>query len=212
MLLKRMVLVLAGAWVAAPVLAEDTKLDDIVVWGQVPASQQVGYTSPTSTLKQQDLAAINMATTEDAVKYEPSITIRRRFIGDANGTLGIRGSNMFQTSRSMVFADGVPLHYFLESRWNGAPRWTMVSASEIAAANVVYGPFSAEYGGNAMGGVVTMETKIPQKREFHIDGSLFSQDFSAYKYDGRLNGFKGFASYGDKIGDLSVYLGCRNHP
>ena len=39
---------------------------------------------------------------------------------------------MFQTSRSMVFADGVPLHYLLQSRWNGAPRWTMVSASEIA--------------------------------------------------------------------------------
>lgn len=147
-----------------------------------------------------------MATTEDAVKYEPSIVIRRRFIGDSNGTLGLRGSNMFQTSRSMVFADGVPLHYLLQSRWNGAPRWTMVSSSEIAQVDVVYGPFSAEYGGNAMGGVVLIETKIPQKQEFHFDGMLFSQSFDDYGFDDSVNGYKGFMSYGDKIGDLSMYM------
>ena len=147
-----------------------------------------------------------MATTEDAVKYEPSIVIRRRFIGDSNGTLGLRGSNMFQTSRSMVFADGVPLHYLLQSRWNGAPRWTMVSSSEIAQVDVVYGPFSAEYGGNSMGGVVLIETKIPQKQEFHFDGMLFSQSFDDYGFDDSVNGYKGFMSYGDKIGDLSMYM------
>jgi len=190
---------------------EDSKgstpeMEELVVWGEQKESEQAGYTSPVSTLKQEDLKSINMATTEDAVKYEPSIVIRRRFIGDSNGTLGLRGSNMFQTSRSMVFADGVPLHYFLQSRWNGAPRWTMVSSSEIAQVDVVYGPFSAEYGGNAMGGVVLIETKIPQKQEFHIDGMLFSQSFDDYGFDDSVNGYKGFMSYGDKIGDLSLYM------
>ncbi len=190
---------------------QDTKdstpeMDELVVWGEQKDSEQAGYTSPVSTLKQEDLQSINMATTEDAVKYEPSIVIRRRFIGDSNGTLGMRGSNMFQTSRSMVFADGVPLHYLLQSRWNGAPRWTMVSSSEIAQVDVVYGPFSAEYGGNSMGGVVLIETKIPQKQEFHIDGMLFSQSFDDYGFDDSVNGYKGFMSYGDKIGDLSMYF------
>jgi len=181
-------------------------LDDMIIWGLQKESEQAGYNSPVSTLGPEDLTSINMATTEDSVKYEPSIVIRRRFIGDSNGTLGMRGSNMFQTSRSMVFADGVPLHYFLQSRWNGAPRWTMVSSSEIAQVDVVYGPFSAEYGGNSMGGVVLIETEIPQKREIHIDTMMFSQKFNAYGFDDRINGFKGFLSYGDKIGDLSLYL------
>lgn len=183
----------------------DSELDAVVVWGEQKASEQAGYTSPISTLTPDDLSSINMATTEDSVKYEPSIVIRRRFIGDSNGTLGMRGSNMFQTSRSMVFADGVPLHYLLESRWNGAPRWTMVSASEIAQVDVMYGPFSAEYGGNSMGGVVNIETNIPQKREVHLDGMIFSQSFDAYGFDGSVNGYKGFVSYGDKIGNLSIY-------
>ena len=186
--------------------ASTPEMDELVVWGEQKESEQAGYTSPVSTLKQEDLKSINMATTEDAVKYEPSIVIRRRFIGDSNGTLGLRGSNMFQTSRSMVFADGVPLHYLLQSRWNGAPRWTMVSSSEIAQVDVVYGPFSAEYGGNAMGGVVLIETKIPQKQEFHFDGMLFSQSFDDYGFDDTVNGYKGFMSYGDKIGNLSMYM------
>jgi Outer membrane receptor proteins, mostly Fe transport len=180
--------------------------EEILVWGKSKSSSQAGYTNPTSVLLQEDIASINVATTEDIVKYEPSLVIRRRFIGDANGTLGMRGSNMFQTSRSMVFADGVPLHYFLQSRWSGAPRWTMVSASEIGQVEVIYGPFSAEYSGNAMGGVVVIETAIPQTREVHLDASYFSQDFSAYDFDDTLDGYKTFVSYGDKFGDLSVYL------
>ena len=106
----------------------------------------------------------------------------------------------------MVFADGVPLHYLLQSRWSGAPRWTMVSASEIERVEVLYGPFSAEYSGNAMGGVVLIETGIPQQREFYAEGTFFDQDFSAYGFDDHLDGHKGFVSFGDKLGDLSYYL------
>ncbi len=186
--------------------AAAASLEEVKIWGKQPSSREAGYTNPTSVLTREDMASINVATTEDLVKYEPSLVIRRRFIGDANGTLGIRGSNMFQTSRSMVFADGVPLHYFLESRWNGAPRWTLVSASEIAQVEVVYGPFSAEYSGNAMGGVVLIETAIPQQREFHVDWSSFVQSFDEYGFDDDLWGRKGFISFGDKIGDLSVYF------
>ena len=180
-------------------------IEEVTVWGEAN-SQRAAATHPSSILTQQDLISINVATTEDVVKYEPSLVIRRRFIGDSNGTMGMRGSNMFQTSRSMVFADGVPLHYLLQSRWNGAPRWTMVSASEIAQVEVLYGPYSAEFSGNAMGGVVLIESAIPQQREFHFDSSYFSQNFNAYGFDDTVNGYKTFFSYGDKIGDTSIYL------
>lgn len=188
------------------VLAADQEaLEEVVVWGE-QSNQRAASSHPSSLLTQQDLVSINVATTEDVVKFEPSLVIRRRFIGDSNGTMGMRGSNMFQTSRSMVFADGVPLHYLLQSRWNGAPRWTMVSASEIAQVEMLYGPFSAEFSGNSMGGVVLIESAIPQEREFHFDTSYFSQSFDAYGFDDTVNGHKAFFSYGDKIGDTSVYF------
>jgi iron complex outermembrane recepter protein len=180
-------------------------VEEILIWGQ-QLGQRSDLSHPASVLTQADLLSINIATTEDIVKYEPSLVIRRRFIGDSNGTMGMRGANMFQTSRSMVFADGVPLHYLLQSRWNGSPRWTLVSASEIAQVEVLYGPFSALYSGNSMGGVVNIESAIPQEREFRFDSSFFSQDFGAYGFDDRLNGYKTFFSVGDKIGDLSLYF------
>lgn len=192
--------------IASPVLfAAEQNIEEIVIWGS-ENDQRFGNPSPTTVLDQDDFRSINVATTEDVVKFEPSVVIRRRFIGDSNGVIGMRGSNMFQTSRSMVFADGVPLHYFLQSRWNGAPRWTMVSASEIAQVEVLYGPFSAEYSGNAMGGVVEIETAIPQEQEFHFDSSYYSQSFDDYGFDDTVNGYKTFMSYGDKVGDTSYYL------
>lgn len=189
-----------------PKPVELASLEEVRVWGHAAGRNDASYTNPISALTARDMLAINSATTEDLVKYEPSLVIRRRFIGDANGTLGMRGSNMFQTSRSMVFADGVPLHYLLQSRWSGAPRWTMVSASEIAQIEVIYGPFSAEHSGNAMGGVVVIETAIPQEQEFHSDLMLFSQDFNAYGFDDTVSGYKGFLSYGNKLGNFSYYL------
>lgn len=176
------------------------------VWASQPMSREAESTTSVSTLYPQDIESINVATTEDVVKFEPSLVIRRRFIGDANGTLGIRGSNMFQTSRSMVFADGVPLHYLLQSRWNGAPRWSMVSADEIVRVDVIYGPFSAEYSGNAMGGVVVIETAIPEKQSFHFDAGYFSQQFDAYGFKDNLDGYRSFLSYGNKTGNLNYYL------
>ena len=183
---------------------------EVVIWGKSVEIKAADNMGPTSVLRQSDLEAINITTTEDALKFEPSLIVRRRFIGDANGTLGLRGANMFQTSRSMVFADGVPLHYLLQSRWNGAPRWTMVSASEIAHVEVHYGPFSAEYSGNAMGGVVIMETALPQTKTLQFDSSYFVQDFAAYGFEGELDGHKTFLAVGNKLGRFSLY-GSYNH-
>lgn len=202
--LAHALLITGGVFAVQEALAQQA-VEEIVVWGS-DSARRSNVMSPVSVLGPEDFRAINVATTEDVVKFEPSVVIRRRFIGDANGVLGMRGSNMFQTSRSMVFADGVPLHYLLQSRWNGAPRWTLVSASEIAQVEVIYGPFSAEYSGNAMGGVVEIETAIPQEREFHFDSSFFSQNFDAYGFDDTVNGYKSFVSYGDKFGDTSVYF------
>ncbi|WP_245573489.1 TonB-dependent receptor [Marinimicrobium agarilyticum] len=208
---KHNIVCCAGLALFAPMLSAEPAMpalamEEVRVWGERGDGQNTPTSGPSSVITPDDVKAINIATTEDLVKFEPSLVIRRRFIGDANGTLGMRGSNMFQTARSMVFADGVPLHYLLESRWSGAPRWTLVSASEIAQVELLYGPFSAEYSGNSMGGVINIETAIPEGRRIHMDGSFFSQDFDAYGFDDTINGYKGFASYGDRFGDLSVYL------
>ena len=164
------------------------------------------YFSPSIFVTEEQMQQYNAVTVDDAIKYQPNLIVRRRYIGDPNATLGIRGSNMFQTTRSMVFADGLPLHYFLQSRFSGAPRWSLVAPDELETAEVIYGPFNAEYSGNAMGGVVKIKTKLPQEEQIHVEGGLFYQpSFSYLSSDVDLWGNREFVSYGNKFGDLSVY-------
>jgi iron complex outermembrane receptor protein len=67
--------------------------------------------TPTYMIDKADVEAkVNATTVEDTIRYAPGVLIRKRFMGDPNGTLGIRSSNTFQTTHSMVYADGMPLH------------------------------------------------------------------------------------------------------
>ncbi|MBT7408127.1 MAG: TonB-dependent receptor, partial [Methylococcales bacterium] len=72
------------------------------------------------------------------------------------------------------------------------------------------GPFSAEYSGNAMGGVVNITTRNPTKQRIVFQGTLFSQEYNQLSTDERYNGSKFFASYENKIGDLGVFFSL-NH-
>ena len=187
---------------SASLLAEDV-LPELKIEEQLFKDTTV--VTPTSVVTKEQLEKVNAITVEDAIALEPSLIVRRRFIGDPNGVIGIRGSNMFQGHRSMVFSDGLPLHYHLQTRFSGAPRWSLVSPSEIESVEVLYGPFSAEYSGNSMGGVVNIKTKNPTKRKFTLEGNLFSQDYSELGTSENFNGGKGFFSYEDKLGDFTIF-------
>ena len=165
------------------------------------------YTSPIMRVTREQIELHNAQTVEEALKFMPSLQIRQRFIGDPNGVMAIRGSDMFSTGRNMVFADGMPLHNFLQASFNGAPRWSMVGPNEVEAIDVVYGPYSAEYSGNSMGGVVNITTRMPKKREFYVESALMILPYNnPYGPDKQvLMGNREFASYGDRFKDrLSV--------
>ena len=172
--------------------------------------RRTDYASPSNLITNDQIASLNMPTTEDVVNYQPGVVIRRRYIGDPNGTLGMRGSNMFQTARAMVFTDGVPLHNPVQTRWNGAPRWSLVSPDEIESAEVIYGPFSAEYSGNAMGGVVKLNTRLPEQQQFRVDTNLFSQGYSSLGARDTYNGGRIATSYGDRVGRVRFQV-LHNH-
>lgn len=167
--------------------------------------------TPSHTIDKADVEAkVNATTVEDFLKFTPGLLIRKRFMGDPNGNLGMRGSNVFQTAHSMVFGDGMPLHNPLRTSFNGAPRWSMISPSEVESAEVLYGPFSAQYGGNSFGGVVNLNTAMPEKFEAQMDAMGMFQDVHRSGRNETLEGFKTFISAGDRFDKFSVY-GSYNH-
>ena len=62
------------------------------------------YTSPSVRVTRAQIERQNAQTTEEVLKYMPSLQIRQRYVGDPNGVLGIRGADMFSTARNMVYA------------------------------------------------------------------------------------------------------------
>ena len=151
--------------------------------------------------------AINATDSEDALKYLPSLLVRKRYIGDYNhAVLSTRASGTGNPARSMVFADGILLSNYLGNGPTNAPRWMLVTPEEIERVDVLYGPFSAAYTGNSVGAVVDYVTRMPTKFEAHGQVSYQHQPFDLYNTSGTYGGKQVSASVGNKNGDWAWFL------
>ena len=150
---------------------------------------------------------INATDSEDALKYLPSLLVRKRYIGDYNhAVLSSRASGTGNSARSMVFADGILLSNYLGNGASFTPRWGLVNPEEIERVDVLYGPFSAAYGGNSVGAVVDYVTRMPTRFEAHAKVGFFSQPFDLYGTQETYTGWQTSASLGSRSGAWSWWL------
>ena len=155
--------------------------------------------------------AINATDSEDAIRYLPSLLVRKRYIADYNhAVLSSRASGTGNSARSAVYADGILLSNYLGNGATYAPRWGLVTPEEIARVDVMYGPFSAAYPGNSVGAVVDYVTRMPKKLEAHVKAGYVSQPFNLYNTHETYNAWQTSASLGSRAGDWS-WLVNLNH-
>lgn len=150
--------------------------------------------------------SVNSVSSAGALLYLPSVHVRERFIGDVNGGLAIRGYGVNSSAETIVYADGLLLSNFLNNSCCPGPRWGMVPQNAIDRVDVMYGPFSALYPGNSVGGVVLMTTHMPDKFEAHAKLDVFTENFKLYGTDESFTGVHGAATIGNKINDFSFWL------
>ncbi|MGF6651572.1 iron complex outermembrane receptor protein [Paraburkholderia youngii] len=162
------------------------------------------------TVTRDQFANWNVVNTEDALKYLPNLAVRKRFIGDLNSIIAVRGTSNTQSARGLVYADGLLLSNLLGNSYSFPPRWSMVSPDEIQQVDVIYGPFSALYPGNSLGATVLISTRMPKQFEANADVKAFTQHFSLFGVNQTFNGSEASASLGDRIGKFSYLLGV-NH-
>jgi iron complex outermembrane receptor protein len=172
-----------------------TMLPPIVVTAKMPDgfSSIEQSTSPIkdelqlpNTTHSTDLAhiheTVNIVDPEDAVKYFPSLFLRKRNNGDPQSVLETRTWGVNSSARSLVYADDILLSALIgNNNTNAAPRWGLISPEEISRVDFLYGPFSAAYPGNSEGGVLLFTTKMPDK--LIVDGTQTEafQTFDLYK-------------------------------
>ncbi|WP_073101628.1 TonB-dependent receptor [Pollutimonas bauzanensis] len=177
--------------------------------GSRPATDPNSPASTESVTREQ-FQNWNVVNTEDTLKYLPNLAVRKRFIGDLNSTIAVRGTNNIQSARGLVYADGLLLSNLLGNGYSFPPSWSMVFPDDIERVDVAYGPFSALYPGNSLGATVLITTRMPDEFEAHADVKAFTQHFSLFGVDRSFNGSEQSASIGDKVGKLSYLLGV-NH-
>ena len=150
---------------------------------------------------------INIVDTQDALKYLPSLFLRKRNNGDTQATLATRAWGVSSSARSLVFADGVPLTALIANNNTlGAPRWGLVSPEEIDRIDVMYGPYSAAYAGNSMGAVVEITTRLPDTRTGSINLTQAAQRFDLYGTRKTYGTSQGGGTYGDRFGKFAFWL------
>jgi iron complex outermembrane recepter protein len=181
------------------------RLDDYIVETN-PATFRQKAPAVTHQILGEDLDALNLPETGDALQYLPNLFIRKRFIGDKNSLTSIRGTSNRQPGRTLVLADGILLSNFLGTGFGNSPRWFLIAPEEIEKIAISYGPYSALYAGNSIGGTVLFTTSLPSRFTATAKAQYFVEDFSEYATKGTFSGKTGYVSVGDRQGKFSYFV------
>lgn len=154
---------------------------------------------------------INLVDTEDALKYLPSIFVRKRNSGDTQPVMASRVWGVSSSARSLVYGDGVLLTALVANNNSiGAPRWGLIAPAEIERLDLMYGPFAAQYPGNSMGAVLEITTRMPDRFTGAVTHTTAWQQFSLYGTRNTYLTSQTAATLGDRAGRLSYWVSAND--
>jgi iron complex outermembrane receptor protein len=171
-----------------PVVVTATRL--AVALSDAPAS--------VTLVSREDIDHRNVSRITDALHQVPGLSMGRGENGQSNsfeGSFSLRGMD---TRRTLVLQDGLQP---LQSASSQGVNWLTVFLDDVERVEVVRGPYSTLYGSNAMGGVINVISKRPDRQELTLRAKKgFSdaagEDFSVYWRQPLAEGFGIAAGWG----------------
>jgi iron complex outermembrane receptor protein len=171
---------------------DTARLQEVVVTATRTEKDAAAAPGTVKVVTQKDIEKSPALTVDSALNTVPGLFNRRVNLMDTLSAVtlgGVPGQN-----RTLVLKDGIPLN----TAYTGDVSLTAMSSGDVKRIEVVQGPFSSLYGGNAMGGVVNILTKMPEKREFTAQGGYGTSWNRGESLDD-LQTY--YVSYGDKPTD-----------
>ena len=169
-----------------PSLAEDTVLQKnlpevFITATRTPKTIQE-VVSRSNSIYHQEIESLPALNSDDLLQLIPGANIdRHQGIYSKNSGITLRGLN--GTPRTLVLIDGVPI----SKTDGGGVNWNRIVTDNIEKIEVLKGPASAVYGGNALAGVINIITQKPKKA---LEGDI-KTSIGTYNTTGgsiRLNG------------------------
>lgn len=150
---------------------------------------------------------VNALDTEDALKYFPSIFLRKRNNGDTQPVMASRVWGVSSSARTLVYGDGVLLSALIANNNSiGSPRWGLIAPAEIERLDLMHGPFAAAYPGNAMGAVLEITTRLPEKQESSLAQTFAWQRFDQYATRNTYRTAQTAVTLGHRVGKVAAWV------
>lgn len=140
---------------------EDTtvnNLESIVITATKSEIKTLDVPVRVSTIPIYSIKSNNVFTLDDALTHISGVTVSRHDgVYDKKSDVSLRGMGHEQ-GRTLILYDGIPLNKLS----TGSVNWNMINPQMINRVEVVKGPGSSIYGGNAMGGMINIISKTPE--------------------------------------------------
>ncbi|MFZ5453857.1 MAG: TonB-dependent receptor [Thermodesulfobacteriota bacterium] len=160
-------------------------LDKVVITATKTLRNPDDIPASITVITSKDIERQNIQTADQALTQVPGAYSRRGSgLPDLMSNVTLRGFP--NQSRTLTLYDGQNL----ATGYSQSFFWSTIPVEEIERIEVVRGPFSALYGGNAMGGVINIITKTPKKLEMTAQGGY-----------GRYDTWSSYLALGDRLWD-----------
>ncbi|MDQ5947397.1 MAG: iron complex outerrane recepter protein, partial [Pseudomonadota bacterium] len=157
------VLVTLPAYPATSAHAAEAALEPIIVSSTRNPTPLENAPGQVEVVTAADIAKRNVYRLSDTVNELPGVFIQPgRGIMQPSQSMALRG--IPDEKRSLILLDGIPLN----DGYAGGLSFGGLPADNIERVEVLYGPMSSLYGGNAMGGVLSFSTRMPTGPEFRL--------------------------------------------
>jgi iron complex outermembrane recepter protein len=140
------------------------ELDEVVVTATRTRVSLADAPAAVTVVTDKQIESKSVSRLGDALTNVPSLFLRAGALGESQGTQGTSGMSLrgVDHKKVLILLDGQPI----QDAGSGQINWRTAFVDDIARIEVVPGAFSSLYGSNAIGGVINMITKQPDKREF----------------------------------------------
>ncbi|MBW2129813.1 MAG: TonB-dependent receptor [Deltaproteobacteria bacterium] len=147
------------------------RLEEIVVTATKTEKKVEDVPGSVTVIHQEDLRKKNVQTVDDALNSLSGVFVKRsKGLMDSTASVKMRGFN--GDKYTLVLIDGQPIN----DAYTGGVEWGALPTDNIERIEIIRGPASALYGGNAMGGVINIITKTPEKLELELNGGYGTHD------------------------------------
>lgn len=170
---------------------DTVELGEVVVTATRSKATLSDAPASVTVINAQNIETKNASRLGDVLDQVPSLYLRGGAFGQSQGTIGTSSMSLrgIDQTKTLILLDGQPI----QDASSGKVNWRIPFVEDIARIEVVPGAFSSLYGSNAIGGVVNIITKQPDKREFTAKikkgwNDASGEDASVYFRDKMDNG------------------------